>query len=159
MSQRQRAFCAAALLCCSARDTVRYRDSLLSIMNRLPFQATRRLFSSSSSGAAGVSNIPQTLYKNVWRKSTILYITYIVTGCVFIEAVYGGVTNSLWDNYNRGVSNATFFSSCRNSASGYFRSSQFFASLVCPLRPALVRIFAVAETVQADRLDQVQVGG
>ena len=74
---------------------------------RLPFQqATRRLFSSSSSGA-GVS-IPQTLYKNVWRKSTILYITYIVTGCVVIEGIYGGVTNSLWDTYNRGVSRAVF---------------------------------------------------
>ena len=69
---------------------------------RLPFQATRRMFSSSSIGNAG--GIPQTLYKNVWRKSNILYISYIVVGCVAIEAVYGTATTALWDSYNRGVS-------------------------------------------------------
>ena len=57
-----------------------------------------RLFSTG-----GDMGVPQALYKNVWRKSNIMYITYIVAGCVAIEAVYGGVTNAVWDGYNRGV--------------------------------------------------------
>ena len=43
------------------------------------------------------------LQKNVWRKSTGLYITYIVAGCVVIESVYGGVTDTIWNVMNDGV--------------------------------------------------------
>jgi hypothetical protein len=63
-----------------------------------------RMMSSSPIGA-----VPQALYKNVWRKSNIMYITYIVAGCVAIEAVYGGITNAVWDGYNRGVRNKNIF--------------------------------------------------
>jgi hypothetical protein len=51
-----------------------------------------------------MSSIPSTLYNNVWRKSNVLYITYIVAGCVIIEGIYGSFTNMLWDSYNSGVS-------------------------------------------------------
>ena len=54
---------------------------------------------SASSAAAGV---PQQLYQNVWRKSNILYVTYIVAGCVAIEILYGGLTNGIWDAANKG---------------------------------------------------------
>ena len=47
--------------------------------------------------------IPEMLQSNVWRKSTGMYITYIVAGCVVIEAVYGGVTDAIWNTYNSGV--------------------------------------------------------
>jgi hypothetical protein len=48
--------------------------------------------------------LPGALDKYVWRKSTISYITYIVVGCVAIEAVFGNVSQSIWDNANSGVS-------------------------------------------------------
>ena len=54
---------------------------------------------SASSAAAGV---PQQLYQNVWRKSNILYVTYIVAGCVVLEVFYGGITNGIWDAANKG---------------------------------------------------------
>jgi len=31
-----------------------------------------------------------------------MYITYVVVGCVVVEAVYGGITNSIWESSNRG---------------------------------------------------------
>lgn len=34
----------------------------------------------------------------------MLYITYIVIGCVAFEAIYGSLTNFVWDSYNYGVS-------------------------------------------------------
>ena len=57
----------------------------------------------SSSSAKMVDAIPQQLYKSVWRKSNIMYITYIVAGCVVIEIVYGGITNRIWESKNSGV--------------------------------------------------------
>ena len=51
------------------------------------------------------SSLPSTLYKNVWRKSNILYITYVAAGCVVIEVIYGNLTNFIWESYNYGVSN------------------------------------------------------
>ena len=48
----------------------------------------------ASSAARGV---PIQLYQNVWRKSNILYVTYIVAGCVALEILYGGITNGIWD--------------------------------------------------------------
>ena len=65
----------------------------------------RAASSGGGSGAASsVGGIPQALYNNVWRKSNIMYITYIVAGCVVIEVVYGSVTTSIWETRNKGVS-------------------------------------------------------
>lgn len=61
--------------------------------------AARMGMRSASSAAAGV---PQQLYQNVWRKSNILYVTYIVAGCVVLEVFYGGITNGIWDAANKG---------------------------------------------------------
>jgi Ubiquinol-cytochrome C reductase, UQCRX/QCR9 like len=44
------------------------------------------------------------LYNSVWRKSNMLYITYIVAGCVVLEGVYGFATDAIWETVNRGVS-------------------------------------------------------
>ena len=61
---------------------------------------------SPASGARTVttaaSGVPQQLYQNVWRKSNILYVTYIIAGCVVLEVVYGGVTNGVWEMANKG---------------------------------------------------------
>jgi len=62
-----------------------------------------RFASSSSQGVPGVDGVAQGLYKSLWRKSNIMYITYIVVGCVVIEGVYGGVTTSIWESSNRGA--------------------------------------------------------
>jgi len=51
------------------------------------------------------SSIPTELYSKVWRKSNVLYITYVVLGCVVLEGVYGSVTSMIWDTVNKGVCN------------------------------------------------------
>jgi hypothetical protein len=66
---------------------------MLSLLARKPVQMIGRRNSS----------IYTSLYENVWRKSNIAYITYIVVGCVALEGVYGFATNALWDTVNRGV--------------------------------------------------------
>ena len=75
---------------------------------RLPVAVARRsvvpMGRMASSSAAQLGGIPTALYKNVWRKSNIMYITYIVAGCVVIEVVYGSVTNGIWESRNKGVS-------------------------------------------------------
>ena len=48
-------------------------------------------------------NVASELYNKVWKKSTSLYVTYIVVGCVVLEGVYGTVTSSIWDSANKGV--------------------------------------------------------
>ena len=50
------------------------------------------------------SSVPAQLMTNVWRKSNILYITYVIAGCVVLEGIYGSFTNAVWDTYNSGVS-------------------------------------------------------
>jgi hypothetical protein len=67
-----------------------------SMMNGLNRDMKKRAMASKSSVAT-------TLYQNVWQKSTIMYITYIVVGCVAIEVVYGGVSNKIWEMSNEGV--------------------------------------------------------
>ena len=54
--------------------------------------------------SSSYNEIPKMLMKNVWRKSTGLYVTYLVAGCLVVEAVYGGITDTLWNFTNRGVS-------------------------------------------------------
>lgn len=68
-----------------------------SMINGLNKDMKKRAMSSKGGIAA-------TLYQNVWQKSTIMYITYIVVGCVAIEVVYGNVTNKIWEMSNQGVS-------------------------------------------------------
>ena len=41
------------------------------------------------------------LYKYVFR-SNITYITFIVAGCVALDAVYGKTFDYVWDTYNKG---------------------------------------------------------
>eukprot|EP01035_Chromulina_nebulosa_P024123 gene24123-31346_t len=48
------------------------------------------------------SSLPNTLYQNVWRKSNVFYILYVVAGCIILEGVYGSVTTSIWDAVNKG---------------------------------------------------------
>jgi hypothetical protein len=50
------------------------------------------------------NSIGAALQNNVWQKSTINYFTYIAIACIGAEAVYGYVTNSIWETVNRGVS-------------------------------------------------------
>mmetsp|Transcript_30578 Transcript_30578/g.33400 ORF Transcript_30578/g.33400 Transcript_30578/m.33400 type:complete len:89 (-) Transcript_30578:84-350(-) len=52
--------------------------------------------------ARPLHGIAKTLQENVWKKSTVSYITYIVAGCVVLEVVYGKVTNYVWESYNYG---------------------------------------------------------
>lgn len=54
------------------------------------------------------NSIPHQLYQNVWKKSNVFYITYIVAGCVIGEAIYGSVTNFIWDSVNYGVTYSLF---------------------------------------------------
>ena len=67
----------------------------------------------ASSSATAVGGLPRALYNNVWRKSNILYITYIVAGCVVIEVVYGSATNAIWEGRNKGVRFSHCCSLCR----------------------------------------------
>ena len=72
-------------------------------MNR-PFRmAATKTFSTKSPSQLNFTKIPIAFYENIWKKSNILYITYIVVGCVLIEVVYGSVTTAIWDSYNQGV--------------------------------------------------------
>mmetsp|Transcript_23951 Transcript_23951/g.35161 ORF Transcript_23951/g.35161 Transcript_23951/m.35161 type:complete len:91 (+) Transcript_23951:66-338(+) len=48
--------------------------------------------------------LPTALYNTVWRKSTPLYITYILIGCVVTEMVYGHATRYVFDKINEGKS-------------------------------------------------------
>jgi hypothetical protein len=47
--------------------------------------------------------LPKMLYKDVWRKSTRAYLTYIAVGCIVFGAAYEGITESIWRSMNRGV--------------------------------------------------------
>jgi hypothetical protein len=71
------------------------------IRKSLP-QVGRAAFRQQNAKMSG--GLPHALYNNVWKKSNVSYLTYIVVGCVVVEAVYGSVTNYIWDTYNYGVS-------------------------------------------------------
>jgi hypothetical protein len=59
-------------------------------------------------------SISKKLYENVWGKSTIFYISYVLAGAVVLEAVYGGVTNYIWESVNYGVRKFRLISSSSN---------------------------------------------
>lgn len=90
-------------------------------MNR-PFRMISSKFSSKSD--LNFTRIPIAFYENVWKKSNILYITYIVVGCVLIEVVYGSVTTAVWDGYNQGVCRRLLepasISGLKNLSSGFY---------------------------------------
>ena len=69
------------------------------IRKSLP-QVGRAAFRQQNAKMSG--GLPHALYNNVWKKSNVSYLTYIVVGCVVVEAVYGSVTNYIWDTYNYG---------------------------------------------------------
>ncbi len=52
-----------------------------------------------TSGAA----IGSFLQKNVWGKSNVAYVSYVIIGAIVCEAVYGNVTDSIWESSNQGV--------------------------------------------------------
>ena len=52
---------------------------------------------------ASSGGLPSKLMKNVWQKSTPMYVAYVIVGCVVVEFVYGSVTNCIWEKYNYGV--------------------------------------------------------
>ncbi len=60
----------------------------------------------SKSATRPFSSLPSQLYSTVWRKSNVLYVTYVIVGCIILEGVYGSATNMLWETANRGVSRA-----------------------------------------------------
>eukprot|EP01038_Epipyxis_sp_PR26KG_P001145 gene1145-1601_t len=59
-------------------------------------------FGRASFSASPIGSFASTLQSNVWRKSNILYITYIVVGCVAIELVYGKTIDLIWEKNNDG---------------------------------------------------------
>lgn len=82
-----------------------YSFEMLNLRSRVvkPAVNAARLFQRNSST---FESIGSTLQRNVWQKSTTAYITYILVGCVFAEAVYGTVTNGIWESANKGVCNS-----------------------------------------------------
>ena len=100
----------------------------------------------ASSSATAVGGLPRALYNNVWRKSNILYITYIVAGCVVIEVVYGSATNAIWEGRNKGVRFS--HQCCSLSAACQFTHS-------CTHPPTYT---PPTEALQAQRQVQVQGG-
>ena len=64
-------------------------------------RVTKQAFAKIST--RNVSTMPSFLYKNVWRKSNVMYIAYIATGCVVLGSIYGSLMNTVWESANRGV--------------------------------------------------------
>ena len=61
-------------------------------------------FAKRSMSSQPFGSLPTALYQGVWKKSNIMYITYVVVGCVAIEVIYGSVTTKIWESANAGVS-------------------------------------------------------
>lgn len=74
----------------------------MNMMAKFPLQQQRAAVSTSSS-------VPSQLMTTVWRKSNILYITYVIAGCVVLEGIYGSFTSAVWDTYNSGVNAFAYF--------------------------------------------------
>lgn len=84
-----------------------------------------------------VSSIPTTLYNGVWRKSNVLYIAYIATGCVVLGSLYGGFFNTVWESNNRGVIDCIFSRFVHrkvNHACGFVRLTDISSEIVSPHR-------------------------
>ena len=71
---------------------------------------SRHAISAMRSPVRNASSVPTILYNNLWRKSNILYITYIVVGCIGCEILYGSVTGWIWNSTNQGVFMKKYFS-------------------------------------------------
>lgn len=68
------------------------------------FRTLRSLPIKRVTAQRNVAGLSEALYNGLWKKSNITYITYIVTGCVVLEVLYGKLTTFVWDSYNYGVS-------------------------------------------------------
>lgn len=51
-----------------------------------------------------MAGIPQFLQQNVWKKSMVNYLAYVMAGLIVVECTYGATTNFLWESINHGVS-------------------------------------------------------
>lgn len=70
------------------------------------------------------SSFPTALQQNVWRKSNVLYIAYIATGCLVLGSIYGSAVSFIWEANNRGVSSIVvgslpFFSIVQNQSMSF----------------------------------------
>lgn len=54
------------------------------------------------STATGGKSVGAYAYNLVFKRN-VTYITYIVTGAVVLEVVYGKVTDGFWNSVNNGV--------------------------------------------------------
>jgi hypothetical protein len=110
-----RYYCLELLVLCSAFDSSTLRQARLleesekDHKHRYLQQKYRMLGARLSKqvisrvGVRSASSLPTMLSRNVWRKSNVLYITYIAAGCVVLGSVYGGFFNTVWESNNRGV--------------------------------------------------------
>ena len=86
-------------------------DQSMNVFNRTRgLQRHAATFGKRQMSGQPFGSLPTALYNGVWRKSNIMYITYVVVGCVAIEVVYGAVTNKIWESANSGVSVSDLFS-------------------------------------------------
>ena len=74
------------------------------------------------------NEIHSTLYHKVWRKSNVMYIAYIATGCVVLGSMYAGLVNSIWESVNRGVSFINIIFAFIHT--GYFNILSFFRNYI-----------------------------
>lgn len=72
------------------------------------FRSSRTVLPRIYSSVRKSSFLPHELQTNVWKKSNIAYISYVVIAAVAIEIVYGATTNYLWESYNQGVSHLCY---------------------------------------------------
>jgi len=68
------------------------------------FGSSRTIFPKMYSSVRKMSSLPHELQKNLWKKSNIAYISYVVIAALAVEVVYGAATNFVWESYNHGVS-------------------------------------------------------
>ena len=49
-----------------------------------------------------VTDVSKFLYHKVWRKSNIIYVTYVIAGAMVFEVLFGSTVEGLWKMSNRG---------------------------------------------------------
>lgn len=85
-------------------STSQHKNRLLKAMiaSRLARHAVRGINVPASRSIT--NGVAKSIQKNLWGKSNIAYMTYIIVGSVVLEAVYGNLTTALWESSNEGVS-------------------------------------------------------
>ena len=111
------------------------------------FSLGKKFSAAQTRQSSALKDVPSMLQQNVWRKSNTFYLAYIVIGCVIFEGIYGTVTNSIWENYNRGVKNINFV---------FVDINITFAFV-----DGIYKYFPIfsTETIHSYRLEQVQIRG